>query len=200
MTDPRRLAADSLETGAEPPRGRRFVDREGTSWALRPFEPADRTSLIAMYREFAPDRRADGLPPADEDRLVAWLDTLLEEGYNVVAARNGCVAGHAAYTPADAPEPELVVFVHQDYQGQGIGTALCRQLVAAARAAGRDGLVLEVDSHNRRAIGIYERLGFERVEPSVAGRRRCRQLTMRRPVETAPLSATHTAEAVEQPS
>lgn len=148
-----------------PPRCPRFVDSDGVFWLVRPFEPGDRESLLDTYRDFDPGQRAQGLPPADEGRLADWLDGLIDEGCNFVAARDGVIAGHAAYTPTDAAEPELAVFVHQDYQGRGLGTELCRHVVATAAAADRDGLELVVRPGNETAVGIYERLGFERDEP-----------------------------------
>lgn len=85
------------------------------------------------------------------------------------AAPERQVVGHAVYTPTDDPEPELALFVHQDYQGRGLGTELCRHVVAAATAADRDALVLDVEASNRTAVGVYERLGFERVEDGADG-------------------------------
>lgn len=110
-----------------------------------------------------------GLPPADERRLEDWLGHLLEAGWNVVARRDGDVVGHAVYTPIGDPEPELAVFVHQSYQGRGLGTELCHHVVAAASAAECDALVLDVKPGNRTAVGIYERLGFERVDHGANG-------------------------------
>lgn len=145
-----------------PPRCPRFVDREGDRWLVRPFEPGDREALLAMYRDFDPDHRAQGIPPLDERRMERWVDDLLADGCNVVAARDGRVVGHALYTPTDAAEPELAVFVHQDYQGRGIGTELCSHVVATAAAAARDALVLEVEPRNRAAIHVYESVGFRK--------------------------------------
>lgn len=165
-----------------PPRCPRFVDRQGVPWTVRPVEPGDRTPLLELYREFAPGQRAQGLPPLADDRLEAWVDSLLEEGCNVVAERDGRVVGHALYTPTDAAEPELAVFVHQDVQRRGLGTELCRHVVANAAAGARDGLVLEVSRSNRTAIGIYERLGFERIDGARSGEgldRRSREVRMR---------------------
>lgn len=169
------------------PRRPQFVDRHGVEWLVRPFEPADREPLLETYRDFDPDERAMGLPPADETRLQDWLDVLLEEGRNFVATREEeGVVGHAAYTPTGDPEPELAVFVHQEYQSRGLGTELCRHVVAAAAAAGCDALVLDVKPGNSTAIGIYERLGFERIDDAGdALGRRTHAVRMRLPFPSA---------------
>ncbi|WP_135822133.1 GNAT family N-acetyltransferase [Halostella litorea] len=166
-----------------PPRCPRFVDRQDVAWLVRPFEPADREPLLDMYREFDSMERAQGIPPVDEGRLERWVDRLVAEGCNFVAVRDGRIAGHSVYTPTEEDEPELAVFVHQEYQGRGLGTELCRHVVAAAAAAGRDALVLEVLPSNRTAVGIYERLGFEPVERRGGAGRRSHAMRMRLPFE-----------------
>lgn len=152
-----------------PPRCPRFVDKRGRPWQIAPYRPTHREELLAMYRDFEPAERAQGVPPFAEQRIEQWLGQLLDEGCNFVAESDGTVAGHALYTPSGADEPELAVFVHQTYQGRGLGTELCRHVVAAASAADRDALVLDVKPSNRTAMGIYERLGFERVDHGADG-------------------------------
>lgn len=176
-----------------PPRCPRFVDKRGEPWLITPYRPAIREPLIAMYRDFAPGERAQGVPPLDDDRIESWLDRLLDEGCNFVAASNGTVAGHATYTPSDAAEPELAVFIHQEYQNRGLGTELCKHVVATAAAADREALVLEVEPRNHVAIGIYEKLGFERAESSSANddrRLRADAFRMRNPLTEPTAAAT----------
>ncbi|HEX8640485.1 MAG TPA: GNAT family N-acetyltransferase [Allosphingosinicella sp.] len=46
-----------------------------------------------------------------------------------------------------------------DCRGQGIGSAILRAVIASAHASGRSAS-LHTESNNRRALGLYERLGF----------------------------------------
>ncbi len=147
-----------------PARCPRFVDATGSAWTVRPYDTDDREVLLEMYRKFDSTDRAQGLPPLTDERRAEWVDMLVADGGNFVATADGDIAGHAVYMPTHEPEPELAVFVHQDYQSRGIGTELCNHIIASASAAARDALVLEVEPSNRRAISMYERLGFERVE------------------------------------
>jgi len=64
----------------------------------------------------------------------------------------------------DAETPELAVFVHPDAQDRGVGTELCRHVIANAAAAGRDGIELHVETGNRPARSVYRTVGFEVVE------------------------------------
>lgn len=148
-----------------PPRCPRFIDKHGRSLTIREYRARDRDPLERLYRSYGTDHRAQGLPPLTDRRIERWLDTLLAEGTNVIAAdERGRIVGHAVYTPRKAPEPELAVFVSREDHDRGIGTECCRQVIARAAAAGREALVLSVERTNRRAVVVYRGLGFETVE------------------------------------
>jgi ribosomal protein S18 acetylase RimI-like enzyme len=60
-----------------------------------------------------------------------------------------------------APEvPELSVAVVPSMRGQGVGTALLKELMKRARAAGYKALSLSVDRANP-ALALYQRIGFQ---------------------------------------
>ncbi|ELZ61557.1 MULTISPECIES: GNAT family N-acetyltransferase [Halorubrum] len=147
-----------------PPRCPRFVDEEGARWTVRPAVDADEPRLVEMYERFDRPDRAQGLPPVSRRRRVEWIRSMLTKGNNVVAERDGEVLGHAMYTPTDAPVPELAVFVHPGAQDRGVGTELCRHVIANAAAAGREGIELHVETGNRAARSVYGTVGFEVVE------------------------------------
>ncbi|WP_253738786.1 GNAT family N-acetyltransferase [Halohasta salina] len=142
----------------------RFVDKEGASWRLRSAREADADRLADMYADISTADRAQGLPPVDAHRRQEWVETLLEEGHNIVAEGPDQLVGHVAYTPVEADQPEVAVFVHPEFHNRGIGTELCNRIVAAAADAGREALELYVERRNRAAIAVYRRLGFEVVD------------------------------------
>jgi RimJ/RimL family protein N-acetyltransferase len=144
--------------------GRRLRDAHGRVVEIGDWRPEDWDGLLAMYRSFDPTQRAQGLPPLGEERQAVWVDELWRRGPNVVARAGGRVVGHAALVPCDgAATYELVVFVHQDYQGAGVGTALVDALLALAGSRGAERVWLSVERYNYRAAALYRRLGFERV-------------------------------------
>jgi len=106
----------------------------GARWTIRPGVSEDAAALAEMYEGFGTADRAQGLPPVTRSRRADWLETMLADGSNVVAERNGEPFGHAMYTPTDAARPELAVFVHPEMQGRGVGTELCRHVIADADA------------------------------------------------------------------
>jgi ribosomal protein S18 acetylase RimI-like enzyme len=55
----------------------------------------------------------------------------------------------------------MAIYVRPDAWGLGFGEALMRAALARLRSGGSAEVVLWVIEENRRAIGFYERLGFE---------------------------------------
>jgi ribosomal protein S18 acetylase RimI-like enzyme len=67
------------------------------------------------------------------------------------------------YGFVDEHTPELAIAVVPNARGKGVGAKLLGALVARAREEGYDRISLSVDRHNKGAIGLYERYGFQRV-------------------------------------
>lgn len=153
-------------TGTEgcPPRCPRFIDKRGEPVLVEPYSSSRFDALVEMYVDYPDRHRSMGIPPATRERIEDWLDRLLERGHNVVAVREGRVVGHAAYSPCSSLEPQFVVFVDPDVHDRGIGSELCRHVIASAADAGREALVLDVDVANERAVHVYRRMGFETVD------------------------------------
>ncbi|GAB3696806.1 GNAT family N-acetyltransferase [Halorubrum pallidum] len=147
-----------------PPRCPRFVDKRGARWTVRPAVPEDLAPLAEMYEGFDREDRAQGLPPVVRRQRAEWIESMLAEGTNVVAERDGAVLGHALYTPSDDATPELAVFVHPTAQDRGIGTELCRHVIANAAAADRNAIELHVEIGNRIARSVYRSVGFRVAE------------------------------------
>ena len=142
-----------------PPRCPRYVDDEGTAILIRPYRDAAFESLLEMYDTVETSTMA--VPPNDPDDREAWLRRLASDGWNLIATRAGDVIGHVGVVPADAADPEFVIFVHPAYRNRGIGTELLEQVVARAGGRDHEELRLNVSRKRRRAIAVYEKVGFE---------------------------------------
>ncbi|WP_436344782.1 N-acetyltransferase family protein [Natronorubrum sp. FCH18a] len=155
-------------TGTEgcPPRCPRFIDKRGDPVLVEPYSFSRFDDLVSMYVDYPQRHRSMGIPPATRARIEDWLERLLERGFNIVAAHGGRVIGHAAYSPCLSVEPQFVVFVDPAFHDRGIGSELCRHVIAAAADAGHEALVLDVDAANERAVHVYRRMGFETIERS----------------------------------
>ncbi|MFB6109780.1 MAG: N-acetyltransferase family protein [Halodesulfurarchaeum sp.] len=122
----------------------------------------DREALVEMYADFDPAERAQGIPPVGEGAIRDWLDHLLcADCYNVVARHGDSIVGHATLVGDGDGAYELAIFVHQDYQGEGIGTTLLEALLGLAAEDGVERVWLTVERWNDPAIHLYRKVGFE---------------------------------------
>ena len=141
----------------------RFEDRAGRTIDLRAYGdgPADDEfeALVECYLTFAPRHRSLGLPPADEERIRVWQDTILA-GPCVVAWHGDRAVGQAVLVPDGRGDHEFAIFVHQDYHGAGIGTQLTHAVLAYGRERGVDRVWLLVEGSNRDAVTLYREVGF----------------------------------------
>lgn len=153
--------SECVGTAYCPPRCPRYVDSEGRSYVVRVFEPSDLDSLIEMYETIDAESRTMGLPPSSQQAIESWLEHLIENGWNLVACHDAGIVGHVAVAPAEANDPQFVIFVHHDYQNRGLGTELVKHTVAYAADRDYDALTLSVSRGNRRAIHVYKNVGFD---------------------------------------
>jgi len=72
------------------------------------------------------------------------------------------LVGFGAYYPVDGTREIKLdkLYVHQDYQGRGVGRRLIASAESVARARSCTALILNVNKHNSQAIRTYERYGF----------------------------------------
>nr|WP_226008379.1 GNAT family N-acetyltransferase [Natrinema salinisoli] len=141
-----------------PPRCPRFIDNEGTAVVIRPPDSDCRNALLEMYDTI--DDSTMGLPPEHRDDREQWLDRLLNDGWNLIVTADDEVVGHVAVVPADAADPEFVIFVRPDFQNRKIGTELLKHVIAYADDRDHEELNLNVPKGHRRAITLYEKIGF----------------------------------------
>jgi GNAT superfamily N-acetyltransferase len=141
-----------------------FSDRKGRAITLRSGGPGWAEALYGMYRTYDPSQQAQGIPPLHPVRLREWLRSLLEEGINLLAVHGDRVVGHAVLMPDQLGSYELAIFVHQDFQGAGVGSRLLQALIVHARERGVKEIWLSVEAWNHRAIRLYRKAGFGKVE------------------------------------
>lgn len=150
--------ADCEGTPFCPPRCPRFFDGSGQAYLARAYQDGDFDSLVEMYESTTDSTM--GLPPLTRTGIESWLERLVTRGWNLVAVDGDRVVGHLAVAPDDSPTPEFVVFVHDAYQGRGIGTELVKQAIARAATDGYEALTLLVSAGNQAAISVYRNAGF----------------------------------------
>ncbi|GAB59759.1 GNAT family N-acetyltransferase [Rheinheimera nanhaiensis] len=132
---------------------------------IRHAEPADIDAIKAIYDQPSVYANTLQLPY----QPVANWQRLYNAGagfYNLVAELEGKVVGQLGLQVCQNPRrrhvAELGMGVAEDYQGQGIGSALLRSaLELSDQWLNIRRLELTVYSSNEVAIALYERFGFE---------------------------------------
>jgi RimJ/RimL family protein N-acetyltransferase len=70
------------------------------------------------------------------------------------------IVGGGRYIVVQPGRAEVAFVVVDQYQGQGIGSALLRHLATLARGAGIEELIAEVLPDNTSMLKVFERSGF----------------------------------------
>jgi RimJ/RimL family protein N-acetyltransferase len=147
---------------------RLLKDKHGFPFVIRLYQSdeKDYPLLQEMYRKFEPKEWSQGLPPRLEDKREEWLRYVVDEGINFFAIMDGKIVGHATLFEIDPGKKcEYLIFVHQDYQDRGIGTALTQVMRELAQEMGYGQVWLTVEARNFKAVHVYEKVGFCFVGP-----------------------------------
>ena len=156
-----RLRPDRIEPQPPP---RSVADDRGREIRLRRFESDDFAALSAMYERLDPASRAQGVPPETPEAVRGWLSGILE-GPNVLACHGDRIVGHVSLVPDGTDRHELAIFVGDDYQRAGIGTALLGAGLGQAERVGIEYVWLSVEKSDRGLHRFYSRAGFSVVNP-----------------------------------
>jgi GNAT superfamily N-acetyltransferase len=143
--------------------------RDGRKVEIRALKPGDRNGLMAaiartsaesLYRRFFAAKRYFSeseetyFLDIDFRTHVALVAIVQEEGQPVIV-------GGGRYVVAEPGSAEVAFAIIDEYQGQGIGGALLRHIVALAREAGLEELVAEVLPQNRPMLEVFRKSGLE---------------------------------------
>ena len=106
-------------------------------------------------------------PTAYEDELQALPGKYQPPtGALLLATVNGKAAGCVAMRPIGDGCCEMKrMFVYPEFHGKGVGKALAQTVVQRGQAAGFQAMRLDTGILQVEAIGLYERLGFKKVDP-----------------------------------
>ena len=140
----------------------------GRQVEIRALKPDDQTELIAavgrtsaqsFYRRFFGVRRDF---TKGEIAYFINVDFVIHVALVVVADEGGrpVIVGGGRYVVSQPGKAEIAFAVVDQYQGQGIGAALLRHLVAIAREAGLKELVAEVLPDNIAMLNVFQKSGL----------------------------------------
>jgi len=131
---------------------------------VRPARPDDVDSLVDLFLAVVEEGRWLGTqPPVDRnerrDRFLEEIDTPARNT-SLTAVVDGEIVGHARVDLAPYNVAGLGMMVDARWRGVGVGGALVRGAIDAARELGAHKLALQVWPHNDIARRLYLRHGF----------------------------------------
>jgi ribosomal protein S18 acetylase RimI-like enzyme len=136
--------------------------------AIRRARESDAEVLCNAEREIArtPGRLVSVPEELQVSNFAAKIRDLHAAGTYLVAERDGVIVGHAFLDFVSTVSRlkhvrYLNMVVHTGNGGQGIGTALLRELQALAPLAGVERIELRVRPKNVAAVNLYTKCGFE---------------------------------------
>ncbi|HEV7307985.1 N-acetyltransferase family protein [Ensifer sp.] len=142
------------------------------SVAIRPSRDGDVDAMLAIYRRHIRRGIEDGVDDGDTpqpDDLRERRKNLKSRRFpHLVAVREGVVVGYAYVVlfrkrPAYRYTVKHSIYVHHDYQGQGVGRLLMRGLIDACAAAGFRQMIGYIAADNLASLALHERFDFVRV-------------------------------------
>ena len=141
--------------------------RDGRRVEIRALTADDRVGLIAavarsspqsLYRRFFAVKRHFTEP---EVEFFLHVDFVNHVALVAVADEGGrpVIAGGTRYVVVEPGKAEVAFTVVDQYQGQGLGSALMHHLAAIARSAGIKELIAEVLPDNLPMLKVFEKSG-----------------------------------------
>ncbi|MGQ9723569.1 MAG: GNAT family N-acetyltransferase [Candidatus Jordarchaeum sp.] len=143
--------------------------RDGTEALVRPLKPdEDKDKLYEMYSTLSKETnyyRFLNYQPVTRWIVEQWCEVNYDDKMALVAIvkENGkekIIADSRYYVDKTTEEAEIAIVVHDDYQGQGIGTELLEYTIEVARKMGVKRLYAYLSPTNRRIIHVVKKLGF----------------------------------------
>lgn len=108
--------------------------------------------------------------PRPPESMVTWFETKRRGGFPVLGLEDaeGRLLAFGSYGtfrawPAYKYSVEHSVYVHRDHRGKGLGPAIMRALIEAARHNGVHAMIGGIDAANAASIALHQRLGFKHV-------------------------------------
>jgi putative acetyltransferase len=139
--------------------------KDGKEVLIRKFLMDDKEKFVEMYESLSAEAVRWGMPPYTRERLEkGWLGNL-QNLISIVAFYGDKIVGHAQIFKFPQPQlkatGDLVIYLHQDFQGVGLGTAMLSKLIELAKKEGLHRIGLTVVADNKSAINLYKKFDFK---------------------------------------
>lgn len=137
-----------------------YTLNDGREIHIRALNASDRDQLTEFYGSMSANalRWSKAPTPYQIDEKFRYPDYFI----SLVTVHNGNVVGYGEILKdQDKRDGELIIHIHQDYQGVGLGTAMMIMLVKEATDQQLHGIYLEVAAQNTKAVHLFRKFGFQ---------------------------------------
>jgi RimJ/RimL family protein N-acetyltransferase len=121
--------------------------------------------LEDFYNAFEPKGNYQGIPPTNKRDRFQWIKGLMAGSRNYLIFHGSELVGHVAVTCGGESLHELIIFLHENYRGKGIGTETLRHIRDLLAHEGYEKIWLTVQSTNMPAIRCFRKVGFQFTSP-----------------------------------
>ncbi len=130
--------------------------------------PSDLPALTTIYNQAILSHQTADTLPFEVSQRQAWFDAHLDPQFPLYTALldnqivgYGTLSKYRGGRPALKYVVETSYYLHQSYQGKGIGTQLLQFLLAKAKELGfKNAYALLLDK-NVTSVGLLKKLGFQ---------------------------------------
>jgi RimJ/RimL family protein N-acetyltransferase len=145
--------------------GKEVFLKDGSRVLISKYKVEDFEKLVEMYASLDKEALKWGLPPYDRERITRWIQDL-ENNIILVARLHDKIIGHCGvhivlHHIQYKGKSDFGIYVHQDYQDKGLGTIMTSMAISLARERGLHRIELSVVADNKKAIHVYEKVGFK---------------------------------------
>ena len=144
------------------------------TFSVQHAEVADLPAILAIYNQNIASKQATAdLVPVTQEARKAWFDEHVNNPKRPIyvlktmhqSSEPALVAWGSfsdLYTrPAYHISCEISVYLHKDYQGQGLGRRLAAWMLTQAPILGISNVVALIFAHNEPSLKLFGKLGFE---------------------------------------
>ena len=138
--------------------------KDGREVTIRFLTKEDEEKLFELFSSMSKEALRWSMAPYTREVIKRWINNL-QNLIPLVAEYEGCIIGYASVFKFPHPRRkgtgDLLIYLHQDFHGVGLGTAMMKRLLKLAREQGMHKITLYVVADNQIAIRLYQKFGFE---------------------------------------
>lgn len=139
---------------------------DGTRVLLRPLTAEDKNALIALFEPTsADDLRSMRNDVRNREMIGKWAENVdYKKVLPLLAVVSDRIVGDATLHFRSGPSRHIAdvrIFLTKEFRRRGLGSAMLRALIDAARKAGLQQVVAEIVADQAKVVSAFQQLGFE---------------------------------------